>query len=208
MQDLSEVDNFDFDSQCEKAFFEMSSALFLAVDTESTGLEVKDGTDHLIGISVAGRNMFNNDEMFSYYFPIKHEENNISDENREKLFRLLLMRNKQMPVIYHNAKFDLFSMLTVGLDMRNVYFYDTMMMAHLTNENYFSKTLDWLSKNVCKNEGKRKSELWQACMTMFGWSARFPAAVMGDYATGDTERTLELFEKLWPKFQSEGLTGE
>jgi DNA polymerase I-like protein with 3'-5' exonuclease and polymerase domains len=204
---LSELEDFDFDGQMDRALYQMASSKFLAVDTESTGLLIKDGTDTLIGISVAGRDMFNDMEMFSYYFPIQHERNNISDANRERLFESLLSRNKDAPVIYHNAKFDLFSMLTVGLDMRGVYFYDTMMMAHLVNENWWSKTLDWLSKNVCKNEGKRQSELWLACKALYGWSAKFPASVMGDYATGDTERTLELFEKLWPKFQSEGYVG-
>jgi DNA polymerase I-like protein with 3'-5' exonuclease and polymerase domains len=195
---------FDFDAQFEEALYHVMATKFLVIDTEATGLLVKDGRSHCIGISVAGRTFMEPDKVYSYYFPLRHDTGNISKKNEERLFSHLRSRTKQTPVIYHNAKYDLYSMLTIGLDMRLVYFYDTMMMAHLLNENYWSKTLDWLSKNVCKNEGKRKPPLFEHCMNLFGWSSKFPAAVMGWYATGDTERTLELFEKFFPKFLSEG----
>jgi ribonuclease D len=199
--------DFDFNAQFEVAYPEMMTTKYLAIDTETTGLKVRDGTDYCIGISVAGRNSLLQGKMFSYYFPVRHSRSNLTPENQNLLFNYLLSRGKNNPVIYHNAKFDLFSLNTVGLNMDHVYFYDTVLMARMINENWNSLKLNDLSKMLLKNDGKRQSKEWEYYKALWGWSANFPADVMGDYATGDTELTLELFEYLWPYFIKDGFNG-
>lgn len=180
----------------------------MAIDTETTGLRVKDGTDNCIGISVAGRVRQEDNRMFSYYFPVAHHANNLNDINIALLYEHFRSRTRRNPVVYHNAKFDLFSLATAGCDMDSVFFYDTLIMARIVNENIWGGYgLDNLAKVMLKREGKRKSPEFHAFFQMFGWSALFPAVVMGDYATGDTELTLLLFEYLYPIFKREGFDG-
>lgn len=194
---------FDFNKQFEEAIVDISMAKFLAVDTETTGLKVKDKTDHCIGASVAGRNPLKNNEVFSYYFPLHHEVNNLNDKNRDYLFEHLLSRDEPNPLVLHNAKFDIFSFETIGLTLSN-FFFDTMLMVHMVNENLPSKKLDWLSKNILKREGKHKPEIWLAAFQAYGWSPKFPSEIMAVYAAGDTEETLYLFERYFPEFVRQG----
>lgn len=198
---------FDFNKQFEQAIVDVSLSTDLAVDTETTGLKVKDGTDYCIGISVAGRNPLEENRLFSYYFPIRHTFNNISDNNREYLFKHLLSRTESNPIIMHNAKFDLFSLATVGLEFTG-FFLDTMLMVHMVNENLPSKKLDWLSKNILKREGKHKPQIWLDAFQKFGWSADFPSEIMAIYASGDTEETLLLKERYFPEFVRQGFYNE
>lgn len=206
MVDSQSLFDIDYNSTFEKALTDVTKAQYITVDTEATGLKVKDGRSHCIGISIAGRI---NREVFSYYFPVAHTSGNISDNNKAKLFEELKSRTRRNPIIYHNAKYDLTSLQTAGLDLLNNFFYDTLLMARIVNENYPSYRLDWLAKNVLRREGKRKSQAWEHCFTLFGWekSDHFPPAIMGDYATGDTELTLYLFEHLIGPFVREGFDG-
>ena len=200
---------FDFNAQFEQAMTDTVTAKYLAVETETTGLKVKDGTDYCIGLSVAGRNPNRDNEMFSYYFPLRHTVGNITSDKEEYLFEHLLSRKRSNPIIYHNSKFDQFSIDTLGpgRSLDSVFFYDTVIMMRMVNENFFSYRLDDLAKHFLKMEGKRKSEAFQAFFAIFGWSPNFPASIMGDYCTGDTELTLYLFERIWPIFLKEGYNG-
>lgn len=204
MMDSSQYSfGFDFNKQFEQAIVDLTMSKYLALDTETTGLKVKDGTDYCIGISVAGRNPLKNNEMFSYYFPIRHSRNNLNDRNKDYLFEHLLSRDEPNPLIMHNAKFDIFSCATVELELVK-FFFDTMLMVHMVNENLPSKRLDWLSKNVLKRQGKHKPEIWEQAFKAYGWSPDFPSEIMAIYASGDTEETYYLFERYFPEFLRQG----
>lgn len=173
----------------------------LAVDTETTGLNIKDGRDHCIGISLAFRI---GEKIHSRYFPVAHEKHNIDDGMLDYLFQLLETHPR---LTMCNAKFDLVSLKTVGFKGKINRWYCTMLMAHMLNENLPSKELDWLAINVLGREGKKKSPLWKFYFEQYGWSAKFPAEVMAEYATEDAVIALELHEYLYPMFVKAGFDG-
>jgi ribonuclease D len=172
----------------------------VAVDTETDGKDVRTQEGICIGISVAIKER---DEVFSSYFPLNHTKGNVEDETKKLLFDLLCTKKR---IIFHNAKFDLESLETVGLNLKHIKWYCTLLMAHMLNENK-PKSLDWLSKNVLGREGKKKSELWEALFKIYGWSRVFPVEVMCEYASVDAEETLLLFYKFYPYFVKSGFDG-
>lgn len=110
------------------------------------------------------------------------------------------------PLVFHHRKFDLHSLHTLGVDLdhtKNVQ-YDTQVEAHMWNEEFFSKSLDSLSKVFLKDE-KDKTEL-EVAVQAWGW-ANIPSWVMAPYAKKDAELTLRLHEFLWPKLVAEELDG-
>jgi DNA polymerase-1 len=113
-----------------------------AVDTETTGLRNADGTDYVIGISVAGVLAAYGGE--SHYFPIAHETGpNVSRETVELLALALAGR----PMVYANVQFDVIGMLYAGIDVRENEFYDICTMATMIDENVpITKSLDQLAK--------------------------------------------------------------
>jgi DNA polymerase III epsilon subunit-like protein len=186
----------------QKVLAEAIFAPIMAVDTETNGEDIRDGRGLCIGISVAFRNV--KGKLVGSYFPVAHEKDNVSPEIREQLKALLLSREK---LIMHNRKFDIPSLATAGIAVpRSISQYCTMIMAHMLNENV-PKSLDWLSKNELKKEGKLKGPEWELMFNLYGWSAKFPSSIMHEYATEDALLTLELFEKLYPYFVKAGFDG-
>jgi len=183
----------------------LSKAMFaqvMAVDTETNGKDVRDGRGFCVGISIAYRH---NSKVEAAYYPVAHTKNNISDEMKRQLFHILCSR---VALIMHNAKFDIVSLATAGVDISKCKYYCTMLMTHMMNENLMSKGLDYLSKKLLKKEGKLKGPDWEWAFKIFGWSAEFPSEIMDRYATGDAVDTLELFEGGYPAFKKAGFDGE
>jgi DNA polymerase I-like protein with 3'-5' exonuclease and polymerase domains len=170
----------------------------MAVDTETNGGDVRDGTGFCVGISAAIKNL---NTYYFTYVPVAHYEGNVDEDTKQLFFQLI---NSRQRIIMHNAKFDLESFLTAKLEITTRW-YCTMMMAHFLNENV-PKGLDWLSKNELKNEGKVKKDfksIWKLRM-----GHMIPVAEMELYAGIDTVRTLQLFEKLYPFFVESGFDGK
>jgi DNA polymerase I-like protein with 3'-5' exonuclease and polymerase domains len=128
----------------------------LAVDTETTvGGDVRDGRDFCMGISAAFE--FPGLGLVSNYFPFRHKNGpNLHKTSLAQLKELLEYHDK---LIFHNAKFDLVSLQTIGINYTGR-FYDTMLMAHMVNENepLQGKGLDSLTKYYLNDPGKRKSD--------------------------------------------------
>lgn len=163
----------------------------VAIDTETTGLNVLTGKDYLQGLSVA---ISIEGITFSEYFPIRHKTDNISNEDKDELFRLL----KNVPTIYwHNRKFDLHSLMTLGVNASTWgnEQHDTMLLAHMINEEWpRQKSLEAVSQHYLKKGKSGKDDL-KPFTDVIGWGEVSPAA-MHDYACRDAELTLELGEKL------------
>lgn len=172
----------------------------IAVDTETNGKDVRDGRGFCIGISVA---IFLDNTYYSAYFPVAHDEDNVEEEVKQFLFRVIVSRSR---VIFHNAKFDLISLQTAGFNLTIPIWYCTLMMTHMLNENV-PKGLDWLAKNELGESGKEKPPEWQFFFTLYGWSSKFPARVMALYACEDAVLTLKLFYRLYPFFVESGFDG-
>lgn len=187
----------------------LQDAKVVAVDTEGTDAEKTDiraGTGFSYGISVAAFGP--NKDIYSGYFPVAHTRDNVDTKTQARLRDILLASDRKL--VFHNAKYDLEAFLTIPGFMelsscRN--FYDTMLMAHMINENWMSKGLDYLSKILLKEEGKAKPAEWEFWMTTVGWSPQFPVDVMGPYSAMDTELTLKLFYYLYPEFKKQGFDG-
>lgn len=170
----------------------------MAVDTETNGGDIRDGTGFCVGISAA---INRNGDYYFTYVPVAHYQDNVDDGTKDLFFQLI---NSRDILVMHNAKFDLDSFLTAGLEIKTRW-YCTMMMAHFLNENV-PKGLDWLSKNELGNEGKVSKDfrsIWKMKM-----GHMIPVAEMELYAGIDTVRTLQLFERLYPYFVESGFDGK
>lgn len=174
-----------------------SSAPIIAVDTETTGLHIRDGRDYAMGLSVAyeGGNGYK-----AMYFPFRHELGvNYDDEV------LIAVKNliEQSIIVFHNSKFDLVSLATLGIDFQGAFF-DTLIMAHLINENWpMRKDLDTLCRSyVGKEIGKVMDPWLKAYIDAFGW-AKVPSEHMYNYAMEDAHVTLILLKTLLPRYKEE-----
>jgi DNA polymerase I-like protein with 3'-5' exonuclease and polymerase domains len=175
----------------------MSTAKLIAVDTETTvnvqkenGQEEKsstatlfDGRDWLVGISTAFKYQ---DEIWSCYFPFRHESDNLPGES---LWPIKTILESGTPLIFHNAKFDFASLFTIGI-IPTGDFFDTLAMAHMVNEEFPSKALDWLSKVILKEEMKEKDRVAQWAK-IWGWNS-IPPNIMAGRACEDATNTYRL----------------
>lgn len=181
----------------------MLDAHYIAVDTESTGKDgIRNGSDYLMGISVAYR--VGNLGVFSAYFPFRHPY----DPRNENLDRSVLEKLRavfdRVPLVFHNLKFDLHSLATIGIEPK-ANCYDTMLLAHMLNEELPSKSLEWLSGQYL-SDGKARSEEFTGFVKAFGWT-KVPPFLMDEYARHDAVLTLGLFELFWPKMREQQLAG-
>ena len=160
---------------------------FLAIDTETTGYEIRDGRGWAMGISLCYE--LAPGVMQSAYFPFRHKNGGNYDPTLLDKARHLIENHPAL--VFHNAKFDLVSLATLGIRPSGL-FYDTMIMAHMVNENLMSKALDYLSKYYLKDPGKEKMEALELFIKSMGWE-NVPSVLMCDYACKDAELTLMLF---------------
>lgn len=177
----------------------MADARIIYVDTETTGIDyIKDGRHYLQGISVDYP--VGNLGFFNAYFPFRHADKNLDHKYIAQLAHIF----DSKPLVFHNLKFDLHSLKTIGIEPKDRLF-DTMMIAHMVNENWPSKKLDWLGKILVK-QGKQKSEELESWIKAFGWHT-VPADLMAEYASFDASLTRMLFEILWRMFCEQDLKG-
>lgn len=178
------------------------SSRFVAIDTETTGLKIRDGRDKMQGVSMSYR-LPDTGELESIYFPFFHHGGNNYSFDR---FRPVIQRViDSKPTIYHNAKFDLVSLGTRGICAYDSNFYDTMLLAHQVSETVpYDKGLDSLSKHYLKTDSKKmKGSALEKVIAAVGWGM-VPAGLMAEYAAHDTDLTYRLFEIIWPKVVDEG----
>jgi DNA polymerase-1 len=172
----------------------------ISVDTEANGQDIRDGRGFAIGVSVAFRDLTGNIQ--SAYFPFRHRfGDNIDKSYIAKL--KMLFNAPDIILVFHNAKFDLVSLATLGISVPDR-FYDTMLMAHMVNENWVSKALDWLGLALLKKGKSGQDKVKAFADAEGGWDG-VPVSIMSKYARIDAERTLELYEYLCPEFHKQGL---
>lgn len=164
------------------------AAPIIAVDTETTGLRVREGEDFLMGISIA---YTLEGVIMSAYFPFRHEgEGNLDRAFIEPLKQLL----EQSRLVFHNAPFDIASLRTIGIYIEGDV-WDTQVMAHMYNENLPSKELDWLGRYFLQQE-KLKDPTFEKWKKLWGWKS-VPVGMMEEYAAWDALLTLRLFKLLY-----------
>jgi DNA polymerase-1 len=102
----------------------------VAVDTETTGLKVA-SDDHCVGVSLA---TVVDGQSYTHYFPVAHT---VGDNVSQDTVRLLAdaLGNPGNTLVFAHAQFDLLSLYSVGIDVREQDFIDVQVMAHLVDEN-------------------------------------------------------------------------
>lgn len=166
----------------------------IAIDTETTGLNVRNGVDYLMGVCFSTKGLMG-------YIPFRHQTDNVSFHWIEHLFSLLA--NK--PLVWHNRKFDWHSIRTLGVDptiLQGPQF-DTLIIAHLIDEELPSKELNFLAKRFLKDQKADGDEIHKLG-EIYGWKS-IPPDVMAPYGSYDADLTRRLKDVLWPKLVAQGL---
>lgn len=179
----------------EKHLVQARKASVLTIDTEGT---LNHPHSQTWGISTSAGGVGD-------YFAFNHRLG--SNLPQEWLPELIEVIQNHPCLNFHHAKHDLRSLRNLGLNIEKVKkFYCTMLMAHMNDENRFSKELDYL----CQMHGlerKRKSELQDNIVKAFGWDY-IPVEVIRPYGQNDAYITEDLHYKELPDFQSQGFDGE
>lgn len=149
-----------------------------------------------------------------FYLPVGHKH----DESIFKVSNCLpewmdkvLSELAEKKTIWHNGKFDL-TQINYWFEESPVtdswFFYDTMLMSHMTNENKYSHSLYDLGKLV--GEKKLGKELNEIAKNLGngniaeGWEM-IPPDVMGFYAEEDIRITWKLFKLFFPELKKQEL---
>jgi DNA polymerase-1 len=181
----------------------------IAVDTETTGLNVASQQDMCIGVSIAAAV---NDTAYSHYFPFQHAAGDNCD--KDVVFELgELLENNLNTLLFVNAQFDILSLETIGIYVEHADIIDVSAMAHLINENKpYNKGLDSLAQYYLKADGKVKNvELdkekkigWQNTTWQEIWEYAVTDAVLTwrIYSVlRTTHQWLEVKDIVWPHKQ-------
>lgn len=172
-------------------FIELAyEARIIAVDTEGFLGQT------IWGVSIAFRT--NPNGLLSDYFAFNHKEENLSTGQQEILKKLI---QEHPRIVLHNAKHDLKAFEMLGIN-RTKRFFDTMIMAHMVDENIPNKSLDYLTKYFGVSNKKMPDGMKQIIDSL-GWEY-VPLPTMREYAAQDTVSTLELFEVLIRLMSDEG----
>jgi len=197
-----------FTTPCEwlppASFPDLSGAKEIAIDLETrdTNMESfgpgwprKDG--YVVGYAIAV-------DGWKGYFPVAHEGGGNMDK---RVVERWVQSVLSLPAdkVMHNAAYDLGWLLATGFTV-NGRIIDTMIAAACLDENRFSYSLNALGfdylKEVKSEEGLKraaadfgvhpKKELW-----------KLPAMFVGEYAEGDAELTLKLWQCFKPLLKRE-----
>ena len=183
---------------------DLSSEKIIAVDVETRdpnlktfgpGWPRKDG--YLVGIAVAA-------DGWQAYLPIAHWGS--GNMSKKLVLRWLQDQlNHGMPVVFHNAQYDLGWLGTEGIEVKGQIL-DTMVAAPLLDENRFSYALNALGATYL-GERKAEEELRRAA-AQHGVDAKaemwkLPPARVALYAETDARLTLQLWHVLRRELERE-----
>lgn len=158
---------------------------WIGFDTETTGLDVYDGTDKMLGFSIGLRTEAG---ILAEYFPVNHEDgNNLTEYEWHTLMDIIIT----LPIVCHNLLFDSVVLRNSGYEVSKGIC--TMKFAHLLDENYKQYDLDSVSARYLGRKGKEKSALFELALQAYGW-AGMPADIMHDYAKADAFAAIETLE--------------
>jgi len=177
------------------SFPDLSAAAEIAIDLETRDEHLETNgpgwptkTGYVVGYAVAV-------EGWEGYYPVAHEGGgNLDKAMVEKWMRKVLAL--PAPKVMHNAAYDLGWLRASGFTVNGTIF-DTMLAAACLDENRMSFSLNALGfdylKQVKSEQGLKeaakdfgvhpKKELW-----------KLPAMFVGEYAEGDAELTLKLWQ--------------
>lgn len=183
---------------------------YVAYDTETTGL---DHDAEVIGMSFSSEV----DRAF-YIITAEWDKENkklIRHPNREKVIEVLkLAQTKKL--IMHNAIVDVnWTRVNYGVDLMPALHTDTMVLAHLCNENDYIGLKELGRRLFGENAAREQKEMQESVIANGGiWEKKrggnkemykADSAIMGRYGAKDTILTLKLFYHFIPQLMEEGL---
>lgn len=173
----------------------------LGIDTETNGKDIRDGRGFVIGVALA---FLDGSGYNRAYFPLRHKGPGNLPTGIIPVLKSVIESSPM--TVFHNAKFDIEVLRTMGIDLFGTDWYCTMVISHLINENWpKSKALDSVAPAYLGEEfHKRKTPEMDAIIKAFGWEY-VPASMMEEYGSWDAELALRLMAALFEKFMAEGL---
>lgn len=173
----------DIPELVELVDYALANEPIIAIDTETTGLDVY--VDEIVGISLT----FPNRDIH-YYIPIKPTEDERALDSDITLQTIKpLIESKDVKKVLHNASYDKAMFERHGIEMNGLD-WDTMTAMKLLNENEMSFQLKHLATKYLDEPSDTFEEL-------FGRNAKFatvPLDVALVYAAKDTELTWRLYQ--------------
>ena len=167
-----------------------NAKIAVAIDTE-TNITEQYHNRYCMGVAVTV-------DGESFYLPVAHDSW-MEKDNPNVSLPSDLLRDRGVPYVFHNAKFDLHVLEKAGIEVpTNLNFYDTMLMSHLINEEEFDFSLQSMARKYL-GESKEK-DLARVLTRDMKWEDT-PAFVMEKYAKKDSQITYELFLALRPLFE-------
>ncbi len=131
--------------------------------------------------------MYDDRRMATTYLPVRHRFGfNYDTGIRDKLNAILEIRDKyELPNLYHNSKYDIPSLKTLGINLVKNVHYCTMLQSHLLKETAFSQSLNSVA-NIWIGPGyeKQKAPQMEKIIKTLGWGA-IPSEMMWYYAMID-----------------------
>lgn len=174
-----------------------ASCIGLDIETRDPQLKAKgpgvrrDG--YIVGISVAVP------EGKSWYYPFGHAEGRQFEKEQVLKWAKNNLCRPNQPKLGANLIYDLDYLLHEGVEVSGP-FYDVQIAEALIDENCQAYSLDSLAKRYL-GEAKRQTTLEKACEN-FGLKGkpqehiwRLDPKYSGEYAEGDAQQALEIFEK-------------
>lgn len=172
----------------------------IGVDTETNGEDVRDGRGFAMGVSISWNGGDN-----GIYLPFRHrdKENNYDLSRWRDVLQGVLSRHK---LVFHNAKFDLVSLATLGIDTSKFNYFCTMLLAHIVDENrpYTGYSLDSCARYYLEGDHKDKDDDLKAWIKKYGWGT-VSTEMMAKYAAYDAVLAYKLYHKLVPLLKGEKL---
>lgn len=181
----STPDNFILvqeEEQLRELLINVMNESVIAVDTETTGVNVY--SDKMVGVSFTLPK-----QNLNYYIPIRHEEGKQLPVETVILHIRKFLENDKVEKVFHNAVFDLHIFYGEGIEVQGT-IHDTMVLAHLMNENEPSFRLKELAPKYLKCEA-------DTFEVLFGKDCKFSKVNLkyaNYYACKDTLLTWELFQ--------------
>lgn len=175
------------------ALMAINASKEVGVDTETTGLDVRNRRDYCMGICI-------DVDGWGGYLPFRHKSGNLPLRLVEPLIKAL----QDKTLDWHNQKFDYHSLATLGVDPLQAFKgpqYDTLILAQLINEELYSKRLNDLSR-IYLGEVKEEKDFynWGKALGFENLPVELVSA-----RTEDATLTRRLRPVLWKKIIDQGL---
>ncbi len=182
----------DDDKQIEKLIEKLLKAKSFCFDTETSSLDALH--TELVGISFALA------AHTAYYVPL--DPNQRLAKGRLHRFKTVF-ENPDIAKIAQNIKFDAKVLLKYGIRLQGL-FYDTMIIHYLL-EPELRHNLDYLAESYLKYRPVPITELIGKKGKLQKSMAELPPEKIKDYAAEDADITLQLYQKIYPELNNQGL---